>query len=209
MNKPSDILQNMLGRYEELKTCEAEICRAFEILRDCYKSGGKLLVCGNGGSAADAEHITGELLKSFCLPREVEPEKFPPLSKKLAENLQLGLPAIPLTSFVALSTAYQNDLDGVYTYAQLAFALGAEGDVILGISTSGNAKNVNYAFEAAKAKGMQCIALTGQGGGAMSESSDCAICVPDTETHRIQELHLPVYHTLCLMLEAEFFGSAE
>jgi D-sedoheptulose 7-phosphate isomerase len=171
-----------------------------------------LLVCGNGGSAADAEHIVGELMKGFVkrrpLPNDVA-EKLKnvdnDIGKYLGENLQQGLPAIALHTHTALSTACMNDIDGNIIYAQQVYGYGSEKDILLGISTSGNAKNVLYAMIAARAKGLKTIALTGGTGGEMKRHADVAIIVPETETYKIQELHLPVYHTLCLMIEEYFF----
>ncbi len=177
-----------------------------------YEKGGKLLVAGNGGSAADAEHIVGELMKGFKLPRktsddfaerlvEVDAE----LGQVLSQNLQGALPAIALDGHPALSTAYMNDCEPLLCFAQQVNGYGTLNDVFLGISTSGNSKNVLYAAVTAKAKGMKVIGLTGQKDSALRQMSDVCIQVPQTETYMIQELHLPVYHCLCLMLEERFF----
>ncbi|HIT41890.1 MAG TPA: SIS domain-containing protein, partial [Candidatus Caccovicinus merdipullorum] len=168
---------------------------------------------GNGGSSADSEHIVGELMKGFCKKRQV-PEAFAgklmeadkERGKYLAEKLQQGLPAIALTGHTALSTAYLNDVDGLLTIAQQLYGYGKKGDVFLGISTSGNSENILYAAAAARAMEIPVIALTGKDGGRLAEAADVAIIVPEQETYRIQELHLPVYHALCLMLEERFFG---
>ncbi len=182
-------------------------------METCYESGGKLLIAGNGGSCADSEHIVGELMKGFCNKRPV-PEGFArklmeadeERGKELAAKLQQGLPAIALTGHTALSTAYLNDVDGRLTVAQQLYGYGRTGDVFLGISTSGNAENILYAAAAARAMEIPVIALTGKDGGRLAAAADAAIIVPEQETYRIQELHLPVYHTLCLMLEERFFG---
>lgn len=200
-------------RYPALLECEHEIIAAYELLEQCYKVGGKLLVCGNGGSAADAEHIVGELMKGFKKSRCVSDatagqlmEINPELGKELAQYLQEALPAIALDGHFALSTAYMNDCSPLLCFAQQVNGYGTEKDVLLAISTSGNSKNILYAAVAAKAKGMKVIGLTGKIESKLSAMADVCICVPETETYMIQELHLPVYHTLCLMLEEEFFG---
>ena len=182
-------------------------------MEECYLNEGKLLVAGNGGSAADSEHITGELMKRFKIPRPVN-EEFankliaidPVRGKELAHNLERSLMAIPLVTHEALSTAYINDVDGLGVFAQQLFGFGKSGDVFLGISTSGNSKNIILAAIVAKAMGIKVVGLTGAGGGELAEISDVVIKVPETETYMIQELHLPVYHCLCLMLEDKFFG---
>lgn len=196
-------LDALIARIPALETCRGDIWRAFELMRDSFKSGGKLLLCGNGGSAADAEHWAGELLKGFCSRRPVGADSG--LPAELAEKLQGGLPTIPLTGFVSLSTAFANDVDATLTFAQLVWALGKPGDVLVGISTSGNAANVGAAMETARAKGLRTIGLTGATGGKLRPLTEVCICAPESETFLIQELHLPIYHCLCLMLEDEFF----
>ena len=200
-------------RYPALKIVEDDIARAYQILEDSYKNGGKLLVAGNGGSAADAEHIVGELMKGFKLPRKPQSDFADKLIREnaelgavLAENLQGALPAIALDGHSALSTAYMNDCEPLLCFAQQVNGYGKMGDVFLGISTSGNSKNVLYAATTAHAKGMKVIGLTGAKSSKLEQMSDVCIKVPQTETYMIQELHLPVYHCLCLMLEDEFFG---
>ena len=205
-------LDELIQRYPSLSSVKNEILKSYTILEECYKNGGKLLIAGNGGSCADAEHIVGELMKGFVKRRQVS-EAFadrliqadPQRGKELAEKLQGGLPAIALTGHSALSTAYANDVDGDLAFAQQTYGYGKKGDVLLGISTSGNSKNVMYAMAAAKALGMKTIGLTGRDGGQLKESADVSVVVPETETFKIQELHLPVYHALCLMLEERFF----
>ena len=173
-------------------------------MKECYERGGKLLIAGNGGSCADSEHIVGELMKGFVKKRLVSAEieaalktVDPQMGAELSEKLQQGLPAIALTGHA--------DVDGSMTYAEQVLGYGKEGDVFLGISTSGNSKNVLYAAVTAKAKGLKVIGLLGRDGGRIRGYSDTAIVVPEQETFKIQELHLPVYHALCLMLEEYFF----
>jgi len=203
-------LRTLLSNYPQLEPCHPDIREAFEVLRDSYAANGKLLLCGNGGSAADADHISGELLKGFQSKRPLSRIDQDTIGDDLAPHLQQALPAIPLTAFNALATAYTNDVNAEYIYAQLVLGLGAPGDVLLGISTSGNAKNVRHALRVARAKHIRTIGLTGETGGAMREFCDTCIRVPSTETFRIQEYHLPVYHALCLMLEDHFFcGEAD
>jgi D-sedoheptulose 7-phosphate isomerase len=199
-------LTDLLNRRPELAGVEPAIRQAYETLRKCFRSGGKVLLCGNGGSAADADHWAGELLKGFCHDRPLSKKERSSLRPAIAAKLQGALPAIPLTSFPAASTAFGNDVDPVLAYAQLTSALGRRGDVLIGLSTSGNAKNVCAAAEVARAKGMAVIALTGARGGKLKRLSDVCICAPAKETYRAQEYHLPIYHCLSLMLEEEFFG---
>ena len=206
-------LEILVNRYPELSAVKKEISEAYQILESCYTKGGKLLVAGNGGSAADAEHIVGELMKGFKLPRKPEAEfagklvaENKELGSVLAENLQGALPAIALDGHPALSTAYMNDCEPLLCFAQQVNGYGKVGDVFLGISTSGNSKNVLYAATTAHAKGMKVIGLTGAKSSKLEQMSDVCIKVPQIETYMIQELHLPVYHCLCLMLEEEFFA---
>ena len=203
----------LMKRYPELKNVEQDIINGYLIMQESYENGGKLLVVGNGGSAADSEHIVGELMKGFKMARkssEEYAEKLidaePELGKILAENLQGALPAIALDGHLALSTAYMNDCDPLLCFAQQVNGFGKEGDVFLGISTSGNSKNVLYAATVARAKGMKVIGLTGQKDSKLSAYADATIKAPSTETYMIQELHLPIYHCWCLMLENYFFG---
>jgi D-sedoheptulose 7-phosphate isomerase len=212
------ILDDLIYRYPMLEACRVEIVAAYEMFEASFNDGGKLLICGNGGSAADADHIVGELMKSFRAPRPLSDEVKTALltqgdsldmsddGLQLSEKLTGGLPAINLSAHSSLLTAMINDVGAEYAYSQQVMALGSKGDVLLGISTSGSAKNVCFAALTAKALGLSTICLTGSGGGKLSEVCDRSIRVPETETFKIQELHLPVYHTLCLMLEARFFG---
>lgn len=206
-------MDELVKRYPLLEKSRQDIGGAYRILAESYAAGGKLLICGNGGSAADAEHIVGELMKGFRVRRRVRPEMVQALREvslalggELADKLQGALPAIALTGHNALSTAYLNDVDGLLCYAQQVMGYGNTGDVLLGISTSGNAQNVLYAAVTAKAKGMKTIGLTGKDGGALAGYVDICIQVDEAETYRVQELHLPVYHCLCLMLEKKFFS---
>lgn len=201
-------LDECIARYPQLKVCKEEIADSFKHLADMYSKGHKLLICGNGGSAADADHISGELLKGFGHPRTLQEEWAERLGEDLAMNLQGALPTIPLTVFNALGTAYNNDCNAKYTFAQLTWGLGVAGDTLLAISTSGNSDNVLLAVKVAKAKGMLTIGLTGKTGGKLKELVDICICAPATEVFKIQELHLPIYHTLCFMLEDKFFPKA-
>ena len=203
----------LIERYPVLKACEQSIIDAYRIMEECYVNDGKLLIAGNGGSAADSEHIAGELMKRFKTPRPVTSEFAEKLKsidpirgENLAHNLERGLMAIPLVAHEALSTAYINDVDGLGVFAQQLFGFGRPGDVFLGISTSGNSKNVMSATVVARAIGLKVIGLTGAKGGELADVADVVIKVPETETYMIQELHLPVYHCLCLMLEDRFFG---
>lgn len=206
-------LNLLTERLPILESVKGKIAESFEILRACYASGGKVLIGGNGGSCADAEHIVGELMKGFKLRRPLDAAMVSALTAvdadlgaALAKQLQGGLPAVALSSHPALNTAFLNDVNGEMMYAQQLNALGKPGDVFLGISTSGNAKNVCYAAITAKAKGMKVLALTGKTGGKLDALADVNMIMPSQETYQIQELHLPVYHCLCLMLEECFFG---
>ncbi|MBQ8317183.1 MAG: SIS domain-containing protein [Lachnospiraceae bacterium] len=212
MSKVYEYLDELVERYPCLKICKDDINKAFEIIRDSYNVGGKLLVAGNGGSAADSEHIVGELMKGFVKPRQLDKDIQDKLSevdtemgKVLGEKLQGALPAIALVDHVALSTAYLNDMDPLLGFAQQLYGYGNKEDVFLAISTSGNSQNILYACTVAKAKGLKVVGLTGKDGGKLKDMCDVAIVVPEAETFKIQELHLPVYHCLCLMLEEKMF----
>jgi D-sedoheptulose 7-phosphate isomerase len=195
-------------RYPALAPKGEEFFRAAQLLVEAYLRGGKLLVCGNGGSAADADHIVGELMKSFVVPRPLPEELRNKLLRtdrewgpRLADSLQSGYPAIALTRHGALLSAYANDADPDLVFAQQVLGYGREGDVFLGISTSGNSPNVVAAAIAAGALGLGVIGLTGAGGGKLRSRCDVCIDVPETETYKAQELHLPIYHGLCLAVE--------
>ena len=203
----------LVERYPSLESTKEDIIAAYLLMEECYENGGKLLVAGNGGSAADAEHIVGELMKGFKLSRKPDhafSEKLVAENQEfglvLAENLQGALPAIALDGHLALSTAYRNDCGPLLCFAQQVNGYGKAGDIFLGISTSGNSKNVLFAATTAHAKGMKVIGLTGAKDSKLKDMSDVCIKAPQTETYMIQELHLPIYHCLCLMLEDKFFG---
>lgn len=212
LKKQIDLL---IQRYPSLKECEESILDAYFVLENCFKTNHKLLIAGNGGSCADSEHIVGELMKSFKLPRKCSNEYASKLisidssrGKELSEKLQGGLMSISLTNHQALNTAYINDVSygGNLLFAEQIYNYGKPGDVFLAISTSGNSENILYATIVARASGLKIIGLTGQQGGELAKISDVTIKAPSTETYLIQELHLPIYHFLCLMLEERFFG---
>lgn len=209
-------LDTLISRYPVLAQVREDIFACYRLLETCYENGGKLLVAGNGGSAADAEHVVSELMKGFVLPRHVE-EDFAQkllaqdarLGAVLAQKLEGALPAIALTGHSALSTASINDADSQIYFAQQVNGYGNPGDVFLAISTSGNSINVLYAAVVARAKGLQVMGLTGAKESRLSQMSDVCIRVPEEVTHQVQELHLPIYHSLCLMLEERFFGDPQ
>jgi D-sedoheptulose 7-phosphate isomerase len=211
--RTEELLQNLLDRHPELSLAARDIASGYEIIRSSYEKGGKLLVCGNGGSAADADHIVGELMKQFSRDRSIPDsvqnylvKEFGQRGEYLAKNLEGALPAISLNCHSALSSAFANDVDAELIYAQQVVGYGNKEDVLLGISTSGNARNVTAAMLVARSKGMKVIGLVGRDGGEFNKYCDVLINVGGNSTPRIQELHLPVYHTLCEMLECHFFG---
>ncbi len=204
----------LLCRYPQLVECQNSIQGGYEIMEHAFSEDHKLLVAGNGGSAADSEHIAGELMKHFRIPRPIQrslAEKLISIDgkrgPKLVQNLERSLMAIPLVAHEALTTAYINDVDGYGVFAQQLLGFGRQGDVFLGISTSGNSQNIMNAAVVARALGIKVIGLTGQNGGELGEFADVAVKVPETETYMIQELHLPIYHCWCMMLEDRFFGT--
>ena len=206
------MLSELLKRYPQLEICKHTLTEAVSVMIDCYKNGGKILLCGNGGSCADCDHIVGELMKGFLKKRPLSTEQkaqmtnlSPLLDEETLSKLQGGLPAISLPSLTALNSAFCNDVDPELIYAQSVMAMGKTGDVLIAMSTSGNAKNVFAAAKVAKGLGLTVIGLTGKGGGKLSEIADICIQVPETETFKVQELHLPVYHYLCAATEEEFF----
>ena len=209
-------VEELVSRYPKLSVCFDDIVSAYKIIEEAYRYDKKLLIAGNGGSAADSEHIAGELMKRFMTPRPV-PAEFadklksidPVRGEGLANNLERGLMAIPLVAHEALTTAYINDVDGLGVFAQQLYGFGREGDVFFGISTSGNSKNVMSATVVARALGIKIVGLTGKDGGELAGVADVTIKVPEVDTYKIQELHLPVYHCLCMMLEDRFFGKGE
>jgi D-sedoheptulose 7-phosphate isomerase len=209
-------VNTLVERYPTLQSIKQDIIDAYLVFENTYESDGKLLIAGNGGSAADSEHIAGELMKRFKIPRPVSNDFAKKLEaidekrgKELARNLECSLKAIPLVSHEALTTAYINDVDGLGVFAQQLFGYGAKGDVFLGISTSGNSKNVLNATVVARAMGIKVVGLTGKNGGELADVADVSVKVPETETYMVQELHLPIYHCWCLMLEDKFFGGEE
>ena len=213
-------VDTLIARYPALAVCAADVRAAVETLVDSWRAGGKLIVCGNVGSASDAEHIVGELMKGFLLPRRLGEDLLeklhavcdatdPKTVDYLMQNLQGALPAISLPSQLAISTAFSNDQAPDLTFAQQVLGLGKPEDVLIGITTSGNSKNILYAFRMAKALGMKTIALTGASGGKCVSGgyADITIKAPADETYMIQEYHLPIYHALCIAVEEEFFGA--
>ena len=208
----NDILQNLFSHYPELKTCEDDILTAFGFLADCYDHDGIVYTCGNGGSCADAAHIVGELMKGFVCKRMLTCEERDELTRMdavdgayLADHLQHGLRAVSLMGQEALSSAVGNDLGGDLAPSQQLMGFARPGDVLLGISTSGNARNIALACKVAKLKRLKIIGMTGEGGGKLASLADVCIKVPAKETYRVQEYHLPVYHALCMMIEVRYF----
>ena len=197
------MLNELLERYPELEPVKEEIQAALELIRQTYENGGKVLVCGNGGSCSDSEHIVGELMKGFKLMRPVTDERIP---EDLRCGLQGALPAISLPSQTGILSAFINDVDPEMMYAQLVYGYAGENDLLIGLSTSGNSKNVVNAARIAKAVGAKTLAMTGAKESKLSELCDVTVRVPETETFKIQELHLPVYHFLCAQIEEEIFG---
>lgn len=207
-------IEQLISTYPELDACAADIQAASEVLRDCYRRGGKLLTCGNGGSAADAEHIVGELMKGYMLKRPVPEDTRarllalnPQDGDYLATHLQGTLPAISLVSQTSLISAIANDTAADIVFAQQVYGYGREGDVLLGLSTSGNARNAIHAMQVARALGLHTVGLTGPTGGLLKPLCEVCICVPGESTAAIQERHMPIYHVLCAMLEEEFFSA--
>ena len=207
-------LELLLQRYPILAGQREEIDGAYRTIAASYEAGGKLLIAGNGGSAADAEHIVGELMKGFKKTRRLDEalverllRESPELGPDLVQHLQKALPAIAMDGHPALTTAYANDCAPLMCFAQQVNGYGKTGDVFLGISTSGNSKNVLFAATTAHAKGLKVIGLTGAKDSKLKDMSDVCIKAPQTETYMIQELHLPIYHYLCLMLEDKFYGT--
>ena len=196
-------MENLLKRYPALEVCKDDIKAALKLIIETYENGGKVLVCGNGGSASDSEHIVGELMKGFLSCRKVTDERIP---EELRKNLQGSLPAISLPSQSAILSAFVNDVEPEMMYAQLVYGYAKENDLVIGISTSGNSKNVVNAVKVANALGVKTLSLTGKTGGILSDISTVTIKVPEMETYKIQEYHLPVYHYLCAETERHFFG---
>lgn len=209
------ILENLFYGYLMLTPIKDDILNAYAVLEKTYENGGKVLCCGNGGSCADADHIVGELMKNFVRKRPIDSSVsaklrgYGELGNELAIKLEGTLPAISLNSQNALTSAYINDSHPYMNYAQILYGLGNQGDTLITLTTSGNSKNCLYAATAAKAKNISVIAFTGADGGKIKNIADITIKVPESETYRIQELHLPIYHCLCLMLEERFFASPD
>ena len=206
------MINELIKRYPVLSECRGNIESALSAMIECYEKGGKILLAGNGGSCADCDHIVGELMKGFLKARRLDEKKksemisrCPSLNDELLSGLQCGLPAISLASFTALNTAFCNDEDPELIYAQALLGLATEKDILIGISTSGGAKNVNAAARVAKGLGVGVISLTGKKGGSLAELADIAIKAPEVETFKVQELHLPIYHCLCAAVEEHFF----
>ncbi|MBQ8174963.1 MAG: SIS domain-containing protein [Clostridia bacterium] len=197
------MLEKLLQAYPALSACREQIEAAENLMIKTYEKGGKLLLCGNGGSAADCEHMVGELMKGFKSKRRVEDPRIP---EELRRKLQGALPAISLTAQTSISTAFANDVDPAMTFAQLLYGYAREGDLLVGFSTSGNSQNIVNATLVAKALGLSVISMTGEAESKLSALSDVTIKVPACETYRVQEYHLPVYHYLCAAVESHFFG---
>ena len=207
------MFNELIKRYAALSVCAEEIKGAEALLIETFERGGKLLLAGNGGSSADCDHIVGELMKGFLKMRPLSENKkremkenFANIDDALLSKLQGGLPAISLSSATALNTAFSNDIDAELVFAQGVMGLGKAGDLLIAISTSGNSRNVCHAARVARALGIKVIALTGEGGGALGEIANVTVRVPEKETFKVQELHLPVYHYLCAAVEEHFFG---
>lgn len=205
-------MNELISRYPKLKACEKDIKKAISAIIDCYEEGGKLLLCGNGGSCSDCDHIVGELMKGFLKKRPLNEKIKKKMEKNgisldgyIIEKLQGALPAISLPSFTALNSAFCNDVEPELMYAQCVMGLAKKGDVLIAISTSGNSKNVYRACQVAKALGVTVISLTGEGGGRIAAMAEVAIKAPENETYKVQELHLPIYHHICAKVEAHFF----
>lgn len=207
------MINELINRYPMLEACREDIEKTLEAIISCYERGGKLLLCGNGGSAADCDHIVGELMKGFLKKRPLSDEKkeemkklSPSLDTDLLSKLQSGLPAVSLPSLSILNSAFCNDVDPSLIYAQSVLGLGKKGDLLIAISTSGNAENVAAAVKVARGIGMTTVGLTGESGGKLRTLADICICAPEKETFKIQELHLPIYHLLCAAVEDHFFA---
>lgn len=206
------MLNELIKRYPALENIREDIQKATQEIIGCYEKGGKVLLCGNGGSAADCEHISGELMKGFLKKRPLSDEKKAEMQKRMPDadgellsELQCGLPAISLPSMMSLNSAYCNDAEPELIYAQSVMALAKQNDILIALSTSGNSKNVCAAVKVAKALGIKAIGLTGREGGKLKEYADICICAPEDETFKVQELHMPVYHCICALVESHFY----
>lgn len=200
------MINELIERYPALNICRDDIELAVNEIINCYKNGGKLLLCGNGGSSSDCDHIVGELMKGFLEKRELTGGLKEELGEEFSSHLQGSLPAISLSSFTGLNSAFANDVDPDFVYAQSVLGLGKKDDVLIAISTSGNSRNVVNAVKVARALGMKTVSMTGESGGKLREMTDICISVPESETFKVQELHLPVYHAICALVEKHFFG---
>lgn len=207
------MLNELINRYPVLEGCKDSMAAAVEMIKECYNSKGKLLLCGNGGSCADCEHIMGELMKGFLkkrpitvMQREEMKRNYNGIDESALDKLQQGLPAIALTAFCGLNSAFCNDVDPALIYAQAFMGLRAENDILIAISTSGNSANVVEAAKIAKAMGNRVIALTGIEGGRLKAIADITITAPEKETFKVQELHLPIYHYICAAIEEYYFS---
>jgi D-sedoheptulose 7-phosphate isomerase len=202
------IVDDLVKRYPVLDVCTEDILKAYRVMENCYTNDGIVYLCGNGGSAADAGHIVGELMKSFSLSRPLSPAEVDEIGDlSISSSLEGALRAVSLSAHSSLSTAFANDVASDLVFAQQVFGYGRKGDVLWALSTSGNANNVLLALRVARARGLATMGLTGQSGGAMAPLCDACIRVPESDTDKVQELHLPVYHALCRMLEEHFFGN--
>lgn len=208
-----DLFCELLERYQKLSECAEDIIRARELMSKTVRAGGKILICGNGGSSADADHIVGELMKGFLLKRKMPADVSADFRAALGEEaedfinlLQRGIPAISLSAQSAICSAFINDVDPDMIYAQMVFGYGKKEDLLIAISTSGNSKNTVNAAKCAKALGIATLALTGKDDSHLSRICDVTVKAPETETFKVQELHLPIYHYLCAAVEEEFFG---
>jgi phosphoheptose isomerase len=206
-------IKDLFDRFPQLCKSEESIFHALNIIKQTFCNDGTLFACGNGGSAADAEHMVGELMKGFLLPRKIVSSVKSELSERfgkdglmMAENLQEGLRAVSLNGHPSLATAFGNDISFEMIFAQQIYVLGRKGDVLVGFTTSGNSVNIVNAFKVAGTLGIQTVAFTGESGGECASIVDCCIKVPSVETYKVQEFHLPVYHAICALLEEEFYG---
>lgn len=203
---PGELIEELIDRYSVLNACRESVLDAFRLLEACYERDGIVYLCGNGGSAADAEHIVGELMKSFAFKRSIPASDREKVGDEaISANLEGALRAVALTGHSSLATAFANDVNPGMVFAQQVYGYGRKGDVLWALSTSGKSENVLHALKVARAKGLKSIGMTGQEGWPMRDLCDVCICVPETETFKVQELHLPVYHALCRMLEKRFF----
>ncbi len=202
----NDILENLIERYPPLAECKEDIIKAYDLIKYSYDNSGKLLCCGNGGSSADCDHLVGELMKGFLKKRPLSKDEINKFEdKSVAEGLQKGLPALSLTTQSGLMTAFENDCNPAFVYAQQVYALACENDVLIAFSTSGNSKNIVYSLEAANALRINSIAITGKNESKCSEKAKVCIKLPSDETFKIQEYTLPVYHALAAMIEETYF----